>query len=390
MTWLFYFVSIKIKICFALSILIFTSKTLGEDSEFIVFGQSAALSGPAMHLGQNMRRGILSAFESVNKEGGIHGKKLQLISLDDAYEPEKAVQNTRDLIGEKKVFALIGGVGTPTSKAALPILSLEGVPYIAPLTGAEFLRQADSVINIRSSYKQEIQNIADQLVGDLSIKKISILYQDDSYGRSGLKELSTVLKNKNIEIASQGVYLRNTTAVKTALLEIMEKSPKAVVIVGAYKAAAKFIQLAKTLNFRPIFICISFVGAKALALELKNHPSYVLISQVVPHPFDASNSLVKNYQKAVQKDFNFVSLEGYIAGRLAVQVLKLMGPHPKQEDFLKIIRQNKKFSIDGFVLNYGPQDNQGSDKVFFTALRRGKFFPINKLTEIFNKKPLKK
>ena len=192
--------------------------SFGVTQNSILFGQSSALSGNAQYLGTNMKKGILSAFNEVNQTGGIHGRQLKLISLDDAYEPEKAIENTRRLIHKHKVFALIGGVGTPTSRAVLPILSEESIPYIGPFTGAEFLRdkKLKNVINIRASYQQEIQYIAQQLTDKLNIQDISILYQDDSYGRAGLQGLEIALKKKNMSIASQGVYLRNTTAVKNS------------------------------------------------------------------------------------------------------------------------------------------------------------------------------
>ena len=356
--------------------------SVGVTQNSIVFGQSAALSGNGEHLGVNMRKGILSAFNEVNQEGGVYGRQLKLISLDDAYEPEKTIENTRQLIN--KVFALIGGIGTPTSRAVLPIISEASIPYIGPFTGAEFLRdkKRKNVINIRASYKQEIQYIVNQLTEELNLRRISILYQDDSYGRAGLQELETALKKKNMSIASQGVYLRNTTAVKTALLEIMAKNPSAVVIVGAYLPTARFIELADSLNFKPIFICLSFAGTTALSSELKNNPTVIAVTQVTPFPLNANHPLTARYQKAIQKDFNFVSLEGYLVGRLTIEVLRQIGKNPSRGKFLKAIWQTKNFSIDSFPLQYGLNDNQGSDQVFLTAVKKGKLFPLKNLKEL--------
>lgn len=356
--------------------------SLEVNQDSILFGQSSALSGNAQYLGKNMRKGILSAFDEVNKTGGIYGRQLKLISLDDAYEPEKAIENTRRLIHKHKVFALIGGVGTPTSRAVIPIVSEKSIPYIAPFTGAEFLRSKKNVINIRASYRQEIQYMVDQLTKNFNTQRISILYQDDSYGRAGLKGLEIALKKKNMSITSQGVYLRNTTAVKTALLEIMAQNPEAVVIIGAYLPTARFIELADSLNFKPIFICLSFVGTTALSSELKNTSTAVAVTQVVPFPLDSNHPLTARYQKAIQKDFNFVSLEGYLAGRLTIEVLKKIGKNPTRSKFLKAIRKTKKFSIDGFPLEYSLNDNQGSDKVFLTVVQNGKLSFLKNLKEL--------
>lgn len=129
-----------------------------SDAE-ITFGQSAALSGPAEALGAGMRLGILAAFEEANAAGGVHGRKLSLTSLDDGYEPDRAIANTNALIDGNRVFALIGAVGTPTSKAAQPISTSKNVPYLGPFTGAGFLRDPSfgNVINFRASYAQETE-----------------------------------------------------------------------------------------------------------------------------------------------------------------------------------------------------------------------------------------
>lgn len=358
------------------------SETVREDS--VLFGQSAALTGVAKHLGINMRAGILAAFNEINEKGGVYGRKLKLVSLDDSYEPELAVKNTRTLINKHKVFALIGAVGTPTSKAIAPIISEVSIPYIGPFTGAEFLRDASqkNVINIRASYYQEVHHIVERLLTDLKIKKISILYQDDSYGRAGLKGLEMALEKKNMKITSKGLYMRNTTAVKVALLDIMTKQPEAVLIVGAYRPAAAFIKLAETINFNPLFLSLSFVGTDALYKELKNHSSPVVITQVVPFPSDTKSSLVAHYQKAIKKDFNFVSLEAYLVGKFTIMALQKAGPKLTRSKFLKVIRQTKKFVINDFPLEYGSNDNQGSDKVFLTSIVKGKLIPVDNLKDI--------
>src|SRR6516162_8060924 len=161
----------------------------------IVFGQSAALRGPNAALGLGMREGILAAFHEANAAGGVHGRKLELISYNDDYEPEIAITKTNKLIEEDKVFALIGEVGTPTSKAVLPITTEQGIPFIAPFTGADFLRDPSltNVINTRASYDQETEAWIEHLTRDLGLSRIAILYQDDSFGRAGLEGVKRAL-----------------------------------------------------------------------------------------------------------------------------------------------------------------------------------------------------
>ena len=380
---------VKLIVIFCLLFPVLTNGETGVTHNSIIFGQSAVLLGESRHIGINMKNGILAAFSEINQKGGIYGRKLKLISLNDSYEPELAVKNTRKLIKEHKIFALIGGVGTPTSKAVAPIVSEVSIPYIGPFTGAEFLRKPKNnyVINVRASYYQEINHIVERLINDRNINRISILYQDDSFGRAGLDGLKKALQKKNKQITSQGVYIRNTKAVKTALLEILVGNPEAVVIVGSYGPTAKFIQLAESINFNPIFICLSFVGTSALLSELKDSKSSVVITQVVPFPFNSNHSLVSNYQKAIKEDFNFVSLEGYLVGRLTALILQKIGKNPTRNKFLEYIKKhNKPLLIDDFPLQYEANDNQGSDKVFFSAIVNNKLLPLANLRELYNGK----
>ena len=192
-------------------------RTSGVFDNRIVFGQSAAFSGPAQALGTNMRLGILAAFHEANERGGVHGRTLELASLDDAYEPEAAVTNTLHLIEVDEVFALIGEVGTPTSRSATPVAANAGIPFIAPFTGAEFLRDPEwsNIINLRASYYQETEEMVSRLIADLGIQRIAVLYQDDSFGRAGWRGVRLALDRRGMEPVSIGLYPRNTTAVKT-------------------------------------------------------------------------------------------------------------------------------------------------------------------------------
>ena len=290
---------------------------LGVSADTILFGQSAALDGPASALGTGMRTGLLAAFAETNHNGGVKGRKLELKSYDDGYEPERAIAHTIRLINEDKVFALIGEVGTPTSKAVQPIATKAAVPFIGPFTGAGFLRNPDlgNVVNFRGSYDQETEAWIKHLTEDLKYDRIAILYQDDSFGRVGLSGVQKALKKRGLKLVAEGTYKRNTTAVKSALLSIRKGKPQAVVMVGAYKPIAEFIKLAGKTKLKATFVNISFVGSKALAKELGAQGAGVVITQVVPFPWDTSIPLVKQYHEALKAhDANaepgFVSLEG--------------------------------------------------------------------------------
>jgi branched-chain amino acid transport system substrate-binding protein len=348
----------------------------GVFDDRIVFGQSAAFEGPAAALGLGMREGILAAFSEANSAGGVNGRKLELIFYDDGYEPEQAIANTERLIGKDGVFALVGEVGTPTSNATQPIATQAGVPFIGAMTGAGFLRSPllGNVINIRGSYDQETESWIEHLTTDLGVSRIAILYQDDSFGRAGLSGVSKAMDKRGLKLVAEATYERNTTAVKMALLAIRKSDPQAVVMIGTYKPCAEFIKLARRLKLNPVFVNISFVGTNALAKELGEDGQGVVVTQVVPFPGDAGLPLVARYQKAL-KDANpdakigFVSLEGYMVGRLIVEALgKMQGPVTRA-GLLSTIKDVGKFDLGGIALSYGPDNNQGMHQVFLTVIQ---------------------
>jgi ABC-type branched-subunit amino acid transport system substrate-binding protein len=358
----------------------------GVSTDKILFGQVAALNGPAAALGQGMREGILAAFEEANRAGGIQGRKLELKSVDDGYEPEKTIEATKKIITEDKVFALVGSVGTPTSRAGQPIATEAKVPFIGPFTGAEFLRNPYNryVINIRSSYFQETEAWIEHLTKDLGITKIAILYQDDAFGLAGLEGVKKAMAKRNMTLVAEGTFKRNTTAVKGALLEIMKGGPQAIVTVGPYQPIAEFIKLARAQKeLNAVFVAISFVGSDSLATELGNEGGGVVISQVVPFPMDKSLPVAVSYRAAIaavnpNAKPGFVSLEGYLVGRLTVEALKRIPGQPTREALLDAIAK-APFDIGGVTLSFGPAKNQGSDQVYFTILQPdGSFKPVLK------------
>ena len=360
---------------------------IGVGPDRILFGQAAALEGPSSALGQGMRQGILAAFAEVNAKGGVHGRRLELISRDDGYDPDRSAAQTRALIEQDKVFALIGAVGTPTTAATVPLAQASGVPFIGPFTGAAFLRAPElhNVVNIRASYGAEAEAWIKHLTEDLHVRSIAIFYQDDAFGRDGLAGVKLALQKRNIELTAEGTFERNTRAVGSALRTIRRADPEAVVMVGTYGPCAEFIKLAHKSGFIPVFVNISFVGAGALAQELGAEGNGVIVSQVVPFPWDASVRVVADYQaaeKALDPDLkpDFVSLEGYLSGRLVAAALEMAGPDPTRAEMLRLINEDGRFDISGDVMTFGRNAQYIPPKVFLTVIRPdGTFRPIDKL-----------
>jgi ABC-type branched-subunit amino acid transport system substrate-binding protein len=354
----------------------------------IRFGQPAALDGPAAELGTGMRDGIRAAFAEANRTGGVDGRPLELISRDDGYDPNRSIEVTKRLLDDDKVFGIIGAVGTPTSEAIEPIAARQGAPFIGAFTGAEFLRDASdsNAVNVRASYFQETEEIVERLTADLDITRVAILYQDDAYGRAGRAGVEQALARRKMQPVAEDTYERNTVAIKMALLSIRRAGPQAVVMIGAYQPCAAFIMLAHRIGFDPIFASVSFVGSDALANALGSADAGVVVTQVVPFPYDASIPLVARYQAALSAidpgaKPGFVSLEGYIAGRTTVLALRQVKGVLSREAFLDVFRHGASFDLGGMTLRFGPDKNFGSDSVFLTILEAdGHFRPIARLS----------
>lgn len=356
----------------------------GVTADRIVFGQVAAFEGPAAALGTGMRDGLMAAFQEANAKGGVHGRQIELKHEDDGYEPGRSAEAVKAMIGSGEVFGLIGPVGTPTSKATQPIATEAGMPFVGPFTGAGFLRDPahGNVVNVRATYAAETEAWIAYLVDKRGFTNIALLYQDDAFGRVGLSGVTAALEKRGMSLSAEGTYTRNTTAVKAAVLSIRKAKPDAVVMVGAYKPVAEFIRLSKKLKMDSVFVNISFVGSKALAAELGPDGAGVIISQVVPFPWDASIPIVADYQAAIKAtdasaEPGFVSLEGYIVGRLALAALEKAGAEPTREAFLQAVWSMGAVDLGGLVMQFGASDNQGLDSVFLTEINAdGGFSPL--------------
>jgi branched-chain amino acid transport system substrate-binding protein len=342
----------------------------------IILGQSCALSGPAKDLGIEMRAGLLASFGLINDSGGVKGREIHLISLDDGYEPDKAVRNTLKLITEDDIFLLIGEVGTPTSKAVVPIIEKYRIPFFAPFTGAELLRNPfrKYVINVRASYYQEMEELVDYLINQRHFSRISCFYQNDSYGYAGLTGIERALAKRGMRLVSRGTYERNTLAVMGGMKDIYRADPEAVVLVGAYPACAEFIKLSKTkINEKLTFCNISFVGSESLKDALGAYGADVIISQVVPDPKDPSIPLIREYMQSMRQyqhgmPISFISLEGYIAGKLFSKIAESVVGELTRESFISTMQTVGSFDLGGIMLNFGPQDHQGLDTIYLTTI----------------------
>ncbi len=355
-----------------------TALAQGVTDSQIVLGQSVALSGPAQELGKDMQLGANLYFNQVNAKGGVNGRRIVLKTLDDGYEPPRAVENTKKFINEERVFALFGYVGTPTSAAVVPLFTEAKVPYVGAFTGAELLRNPHNryIFNVRASYFDETEAIVQHLTA-MSVNKIAVFYQNDAYGLAGLTGVERALKKRNLEIVARGTVERNTVDVAKSVAEIGKAQPQAVVMISAYKSCAAFINEMKKAGSSPTFWNVSFVGSKALAAELGRDGRGVLISQVVPFPWDSSTPVVKEYRALLAEakgEPGFGTLEGFIAAKVMVEGLRRAGKNLTRDGFIKAMESLDPYDAGGFKVVYGPGNHNGSTFVDLTIISRNQKF----------------
>ena len=354
----------------------------GVTDSTIVFGQTACFSGPNKNLGLWYRAGILAAFQEQNDRGGVYGRLLRLISEDDAYEPDLAAENAEMFASENNVFAVIGGVGTPTAKRIVPVLRTAQIPFVGPFTGADFLRDAKkypNIINLRAGYFDEIYELVHHMIDDLGKSRFGIIYQDDAFGRSVLKNYKDVLDSRNLPLLAKTSYSRNTHAVHASLFALDKADLDAILIVGAYAANSEIINLANSLGHKYIIANLSFVLSRELKKRIDTLSDRIVVTEVMPDAQDLNSHIVKQFQQVIsalpeehEHEFNEVCLEGYILGRYLIAVLERMGNELTREKFLKDgMSPAKPVVLGDWVIHFKSGENTGSSYIRLTHLDGG-------------------
>ncbi len=341
--------------------------------ERILLGQSAALSGPASELGRQFKLGADLLFDKVNSQGGIRGRVISLTSLDDAYDPRQCVRNTRRLIDEGAV-ALFGYVGTEPSMAALPLATEAKRVFFAPFTGSQALRLPFNPLafHLRASYVDETRAIVKHLTS-VGIERIGVFYQNDGDGKAGLLGVARALKLQYQSPAGLGFVERNSVAVDAAVKNILAARPDAIVLVSTYRSCAAFIRAARHAGFLGVFYNTSFVGAQALAQELGSDARGVVVSQVMPYPFEPMTRIAGEYiaagRTALGDSFrpSYGSIEGFIAAKTFTEALK-HASDPSPGAIVTALESMHELDLGDFFEEFGPKRHSGSRFIDLTML----------------------
>lgn len=345
----------------------------GVSDDSILIGQSAVLSGPFAENGVNYSRGMRLYFEQINAKGGVHGRKVELFTIDDAYDPKRAEENTRKLIDEKQVFALFGYTGTGASLAALPIAEKAAVPFVAPYSGADPLRTKSSPVLfvLRAGYTDEMKKIVEHQV-TVGIKNIAVVYQNDGFGKAGLKAFEEAMAKYNLKPAAVAMIDPANFDAKPPVAILNKAAPAAVVLATAGQGSSAIVREYLKTGSRPQFFGLSVVSAGQLRNELGKDVAGLLIAQVMPSPWSTKYPVVRQYREALAprgEEPNYAGLEGYVAAKVLVEGLRRSGKAPSRTKLISSLEEMKSWDAGGWTVEFGPNKHNASTFVDLSILR---------------------
>lgn len=341
----------------------------------IVVGQSAPLSGSNKDLGTDIRNGALAYFKRVNDAGGVHGRKIELVSLDDANDTKRSEANTRQLLEQNSPIALYGYGSATLSRPALPLVEAAKIPFVAPFTGADPMRKFNRyVYNHRASYADELEKIIEHYT-TFGVKRIAVLYYDDAVGKENFAAVDRALKSRNLAPVAVAAVTRTQTDFTKELAAVGKSNPDVVILTTLYKTSSDFIKGMKKAGIGTQFVSTSFAGSTALANSLGADGLGVAMSQVVPSYLKRSIPVVKEYQAAMEaaigkKEFSYTSLESYIAAKVLVEGLRRAGPQPTREKLLAALDGVSNYDVGGYLVSFSPSNHNGSSFVSLSILGR--------------------
>lgn len=425
--WIFASIQENLKICFLFFLPILLMILLNLNSNYsqateqsetgnkIVLGMSAAFKGSSKGLGIELYRGSLAYLEEINQAGGVNGKKIEIKTYDDGYNPVPTIKNTIQMIEKDQVFLLFDYVGTPTVTRMLPLLKRykdSNIYLFFPFTGAQPQREEpynQFVVNLRSSYRQETEGLVDNFF-KIGRKKIAVFYQIDAYGRSGWDGVKRALAKYDAKMVAEATYRRGTPysqSLKEQVDILKKANPDAVISIGAYAACAAFIRDTRDAGWDVPIANVSFVGSENLLNLLletgkergKDYTTNLINSQVVPSYEDTSLSAVNEYRQLMAKynplppkelreseyqplKYSFVSFEGFLNAKLLVKILNRMDDTPQRSEIKAAVEQIQDLDLGiNAPVSFNSQKHQGLDRVYYTTVKNGKFVPLTDWTE---------
>lgn len=347
---------------------------LGRAAGDIVLGQSAPLSGPFASLGRDYRNGAMLAFNEANETGGIQGRKIRLVTLDDGYDTTRAVANAQALVGQHGVVCFFNHMFTLTVLSSMPVAARAGVPYVGPYTGHPDLYRNDQPLLFvtRASFAAEMERIT-RHIGSVGYRKVALVYYDNKIGPELVRDVTAGLKQFNLPLVT-AIGMPIGGKAEPAAAAVAAVNPDAVILGISGSDAVAFIKAQRQAGQKPSYFARSFVGSKQLHEELGADGAGVVITQLVPSPFKSTTKIAREYRLLLarrdpQAQPSFVEMEGFINARVVLAAMRKAGPEVNRESLARALSNLGRVDLGGYTVEFDARNHVGSQFVELSMLR---------------------
>ncbi|MEO8154559.1 MAG: ABC transporter substrate-binding protein [Rhizobacter sp.] len=355
--------------------------TVGIYADRIVLGQSAKLTGTGgTQAGVQYRDGMLLVFDAANAAGGVNGRRIELVSLDDGNRGDLAVANTSALIDKHRAFALVGYTFTAPVKAVLPMLRESNVPFIAPYTGFPELYDGSyrNVFMFRASFDDELGMLA-RHIDTVAFQGVGLIHYNTPVGEELKRDVTAQLKKYGRDlVGSAGMQINPkdpAVAVQPAVSQFAKNCPNVMILGVSGKDAAATVRAMKSIGCPSVqYLARGLVDINVLMRELGPEARGIMVSQLVPNPFRTTvHPLVQEYwqrlkQRKASVEPDFVEFEGFIVGKFVVQALRRAGPNLDRKSFVQAMEAEHLDGPGHYRVQFGPGKRVGTQYVNFVMI----------------------
>ncbi|WP_410497728.1 ABC transporter substrate-binding protein [Chitinibacter sp. S2-10] len=349
----------------------------------ITVGQSVPTTGIAAETGKALALGASIYFNQINGQGGVNGELINHVVRDDAYEPQRTIQNAQELIEKQNAVALISFHGTANINALIKAKTLDNftVPLVGIHTGADSVRTATPYIfHTRAGYTQETDKLVKLLSDNLGVTRFAVMAEQGAYGEAGIAALKAALAKKQLTLAAEEWYERKTGGTNKAAQALAKANPEVVILIATTKPAASFVQEFKKQGGTSQLYALSPVQFEEVAKQIGKKTAHGLgISQVFPYPYDTRTRLVQEFQRALYDELgsgssgkneamaaiakypSYAMLEGYISAKLVVEAIKRAGKAPTRAGVYNALTTLNRYDLGGFIIDYNATKRTGSN-----------------------------
>lgn len=350
----------------------------GVSPDRILIGQTVSITGQVAGAVKELNEGARAYIEQVNRAGGVHGRRIEIVTLDDRFDPAQAARNADTLVNKEGVFAMFLNRATPHTEAILPILQARGVPLVAPSTGASIFHDPPQrlLFNVRARYQSEVLKAIEHFA-TVGIDDIGIAHVDDSFGRDSLAGFQRGMQERKLQSAGEISFARVKPDIPAAVAAILKADPRALIIVGSATTTGALIKGIRAAGNQMQVMTLSNNSSSAFVKSMGKDGFGVIVSQVTPAPHLVTTRLGQEFKVAARESgatVSYAAMEGFVAAKVLVEGLRRTGKNPTREDFVRALESMRKLDLGGLMVDYGPNDRTGSEFVELTMIGRdGRF-----------------